>query len=307
MCVRMVETTQRAWRHSLRRSMAALILALVALLSVGCVDGSPTAHPSSTPTAHASPTASIAPLVGITPNAGVASLCGAAHGSPLGIAQVQVGQYDSWQVLSSDLPLKPQPVSVAKVLGNIALDTITVDIGLATPKAPATGTVCAITARIVAYQPLAAPIPNVTRACSYHAYTDPGGADYGGDCEPIAGPPASATVAFASDIPGTTINVPVQNDITPGTPAVFPAPNGTAAHIWVSLHVPASGTYSVVFGLWQNQSGPTLLAAITEPFNLNATHEWSGIACTTASMQAQLPPPTNPPTSLLCPGAPPAA
>lgn len=292
--------THRGWR--LRRiEMIALGIALLCISA--CASGS---APPRGVRSTASPIPTMPALPAVTPDASVASACAGAGGSALGTGLIQVGAFDSWQALPSDLPLKPEPSSAVKITGNIALNAVTVDIGLKTPSSGAPGYICAVTARIVAYQPLAAPIPNVTRTCADHVYLDPGGPDYGGDCGGVlAGPPATANIAFAASAPGTTISVPIKSDVTAGKPAAFPSPDGRSSHAWIGLRVPASGIYTFVIGLWQDASGPALRVAVQDTFNLDATHEWSGLACALPSMQAQLPPPTNPPTSLLCPGGPP--
>ena len=292
-------------RRRMRSRWRGAVIILVALTAMGCVSGCANA-PTVILLPAPSPTATMPALPAVTPNAAIASICAGNGGSSLGIEQVQVGTLDSWQALPNDLPLKPEPVSVAGVTNNIALNVITVDVALSMPVPSASGSICAVTARIIAYQPLAAPIPNVTHTCSDHAYQDPGGPDYVGPCGGFAtGPPASADIAFASSLPGTTITMPIESDLTPGRPATFPSPDGRSADVWIGLRVPVSGIYTVVFGFWQNASGPSLRVEMREEFNLNAAREWSGQACTLSSMQALLPPPTNPPTLLLCPGGPP--
>lgn len=303
----LTSTTRRRPRASGRvgRQLARALVASLAcaLLLAGCASGSTgtQAKPTTTP----APTATVPPLPTIIPNGRVRAACGGASGAALSIGRVQVGQFDAWQELPSTLQLAPQPTSVAKVIGNLALKTVTVDLGLAGATDAAPGYVCAVTVAIRAYAPLPMPIPNVIRTCSDHAYLDPGGPDYGGDCGVITGPPASAAVVFSASAVGTVVTVPVANAADASKPARFPTSDGRAPHIWITFTVPASGSYTFVAGLWQDQAGPTIRAEVTERFNLDAVHEWSGQACTSQSMQAQLPPPTSPPTPLLCPGAPP--
>jgi hypothetical protein len=76
--------------------------------------------------------------------------------------------------------------------------------------------------------------------------------------------------------------------------------------IGIALTVAEPGVYTFVVGLWQDRTGPAARAEVSERFDPNAAHEWSGQACTAADMQAQLPSTTNPPTPLLCPGPSPA-
>lgn len=296
------------WFHLFRR-LGVVGIALAALLAAGCAGESSEgrARTGATPTAPASAPAVTAPaLTGVPFSADAASVCTGPAGAALTIGDVRVGAFDAWQVLPATLPLRPEPVSVAVVSGNVALNAVTVDIGLtsASPATPAY--LCAVTARIVAFQPLAAPMPNLIRACSDHPYLDPGGADYGGDCGTELGPPATAAIHFAAATPGSTTTVPVHSSAGPGQKATFPSPDGRAARIGVLLAVPASGTYTFVVGLWQDRAGPAHTLRVSETFNLDVAHEWSGQFCTTPAMQALLPPPADPPTPLLCPGSPPA-
>lgn len=254
-------------------------------------------------------TATTSPLTGVTPVAQARRGCASSGGSPLSIAQVQVGTWDAWQQLPSDLPLKPLPTSVAKDIGDLALNAVTVEVDIATTTSSAPGYVCAVTVRMLSYQPLAAPVSNITRNCSDHAYLDPGGPDYAGNCGFVAAPAATATAAFAQSVPGATITMPIQNAAAPGQPAAFPPPGAGASKLWLTLKVAASGHYTFVIELWQDTSGPVLpalTATASETFVLDAAHEWTGLRCADPTMQARLPPPTNPPTPLLCPGAPPA-
>jgi hypothetical protein len=62
----------------------------------------------------------------------------------------------------------------------------------------------------------------------------------------------------------------------------------------------AAGIYSFAVSLVM-ESG-TLALAPTDPVLLApVAHKWNGEACTTAAMQAQIPPATNPPTAYICP------
>jgi hypothetical protein len=62
-----------------------------------------------------------------------------------------------------------------------------------------------------------------------------------------------------------------------------------------------AGTYIFSFGLGVDGQAPVF--ALSSPPTLLAppAHEWNGQACTSAAMQAQIPPATNPPTFYICP------
>jgi hypothetical protein len=287
-----------------RPALLALAIALAGL-AAACAPGNSNEQATRTSVPAPTPTATVPPLTDVTPGPATLAACAGQAGSRLSIVSTQVGPYDSWQELPSDLPLRPEPISVAKVVGNLALSTITVNIALTTPPASAPGYICAVTVRLVAFAPLPAPLPNVTRNCSDHAYFDPGGPDYGGDCGVVAGPPATASVAITGTMPGTTVTEPIANAEAPNRPAAFPSPDGRASAVWLTLKVPTSGQYAFIIGLWQDASGPRLEAEAADTFDLSPAHEWTGQACAEPAMQAQLPPPTNPPTLVLCPGPPP--
>lgn len=283
--------------------MVTILMGTLAIsLLMGCAVG---ASPDATPSAHSpTPTATMPPLPGVTPDAQIRQACPRETGSPLGIADVQVGAYDSWQELPADLPLKPEPVSVAKVVGNLALNQVTVDVAPKPPANAAPGHICAATVRVVSFELLPGS-PNVTRSCSDHAYLVPGGPDYGGDCGFTTAPAATAAIILPASALGTTVSVPVANAAAPGQPAAIPPVDGSSPRVWLSLRVPASGRYGFVVGLWQDASGPSLTAAVSEVFDVNVAHEWNGQNCVSPQMQAQLPPPTDPPTPVFCPGGPP--
>jgi len=75
----------------------------------------------------------------------------------------------------------------------------------------------------------------------------------------------------------------------------------------IYIVVPVAGTYTVSISLWQDRSGPTVtMSDVTDTLLFKqALHEWGGQACTTPDMQALLPPPTDLPAPLICPGPPP--
>jgi hypothetical protein len=64
-----------------------------------------------------------------------------------------------------------------------------------------------------------------------------------------------------------------------------------------------SGTYGFTFGLAFDGSAPAFVSPMPPIFLAPIAHTWSGDACKTAAMQAQIPPDTNPPTYYLCPNA----
>ncbi|HEV2239288.1 MAG TPA: hypothetical protein VGR57_21710, partial [Ktedonobacterales bacterium] len=92
-------------------------------------------------------------------------------------------------------------------------------------------------------------------------------------------------------------------------PAQVPPPPEMAppvTYMAVTIKVPQPGTYTFGFTFWQDSSGPTVSSvnAVEEFAGGQFLHEWGGGQCTSATMQAQLPPPTDPPTHLICPGPP---
>lgn len=61
------------------------------------------------------------------------------------------------------------------------------------------------------------------------------------------------------------------------------------------------GYYTFSFGIGVDCMAPVFAA--TSPATLldTAARQWTGAACMTAAMQAQIPPATNPPTYYICP------
>jgi hypothetical protein len=105
-----------------------ILVVVVAAVVTGCASGGSSQGAAPSPTAVASPTATMPALPDVTPGAGALAACAGAGGTPLSLGQIVVGPFDSWQELSSDLPLKPELVTTAAVIGNLALSGITVDV-----------------------------------------------------------------------------------------------------------------------------------------------------------------------------------
>jgi hypothetical protein len=120
-------------------------------------------------------------------------------------------------------------------------------------------------------------------------------------------------VTLASSSAGSaaiaSVNAFLSSGADPNHPALIPnvADLRSRPYLGINIVVPVAGTYTLAISLWQDRSGPTVTVPdVTDVFLLKQVlHEWGGAACTTPDMQALLPPPTDPPTQLICPGPPP--
>lgn len=289
------------------------------------------------PTVSATATSTLAPTATTVPTAtslpAGASTCGENGGTPLSVSAIRftragTGDIDYSERLADDLALRPQVAgNVAYVLGTpvntnvpgVALKDLGVfDLTIPAPSASQPGYICAVTVRIVSFQPLPGPATNVYHPCVGQSYADPGGWYPSSACTASQIPAGSGTVTLPNANAGTTATGAITGTPVNGQPsnqpAVEPPPPGNAdqlppppTDVVVGVKVPQAGTYTFAISLWQDRSGPSItMPDVTLQFLFGrALHEWSGEACTRADMQSQLPPPTNPPTRLICPGPPP--
>jgi hypothetical protein len=220
------------------------------------------------------------------------------------------GGGDEGQRLPDDLALKPQVLTSSLYgeqlnLGQHALARVT----FAPPPAGQPGTICRVTVTIDAFRPLLAPVPNVTVPCVDQFYRVPGGWEPSTACAAGALGAGYGAVAFTATAVGTQATAAIQaaqlnptDPVQAGQVTSQQAQFG-AAFVSVPLTVPQAGTYTFSLAFWQDRSGPSITApAATETFALGQVgEEWGGYPCTTSAMQAQLPPPTTPPTQVICP------
>jgi hypothetical protein len=270
-----------------------------------------------TPTASAPATASsTASVASATPASGAdpAAFCGSAGGAGVTIAGARIGLDEPLAVsthterLPDNTPLKPQVLDQVRFSGEVEKGNWVL-FGLdATVPAGQHATVCGITARIVAFQLLVEAIPNIYIGCVDQFYRDPGGWTPTTACPGLPLPPAAGKVAFTSVAPGATasgiITDPHQQAPTSAAlPYPVQAPFGQYA-LMIGVTVPQPGTYTFSFGLWQDRSGPQYSgpSISAESIFTAALHEWGGQPCTAAAMRSQLPPPSNPPAEVICPG-----
>jgi hypothetical protein len=218
--------------------------------------------------------------------------------------------------LLDTLPLAPQVLAAAIDQGQISLtDATTVDASFTDPPAGQIGSICGVTVRIVAFQPFATPIPNVTWPCHDGFYDVPGGLGdpmNTGDCGGRPVEVGSAEATLTASTVGTTATSAVIDrwlgtPLQPGqTPPVPPVPPYAPDFVRVVIHVPQAGSYTFSLNFWQDDSGPTMAAPnVIEAISLGLiAHRWGAAACQAANMQAQLPPPPptgQPPLHVICP------
>ncbi|HEX8032736.1 MAG TPA: zf-HC2 domain-containing protein [Ktedonobacterales bacterium] len=306
-------------------AVAAVLLIALFAGTIYALHGRQGAQPtaSATATSTVAPTATIAPTA--TPLPSGASACGESGGTPLSVSKIHFARYGSADLyyyarLADDLALRPQITSdvVSNAPGVALKDNAIFDLEIPAPPASQPGYICAATVRIVSFQPLPGQATNVYRPCVGQNYYDPGGWNPSTACPASPIPAGSGTVTLPTADVGTSatgaISGYTSNFQPSNQPAVEPPPlNSDSSHspyptdVIVGIKVPQAGTYTFAIGLWQDRSGPSItMPDVTLQFLFGqALHEWSGEACTQADMQSQLPPPTNPPTRLICPGPPP--
>jgi hypothetical protein len=320
----------------MRQSFRWLSVLALAILLAGC--GTSTtrlsgtaATPTLLPTATPRPTATPSPTPKAVPQATLgadghpcyaSSVFPAARGANVGdfIAFAGLGNlaYPGSQ-LPEGLPLKPYKVPS---IGAGASNSLPVNPGigkgasgynlfLCNASTNASHTINSVTSRIASLIPYTGQL-NEHPACD-GPYARPGIS--GGGCgggDPIdmtlsAGFPAGA--AQGSTATATQDGTP--NPFKPWrfepavvTPLPITLAPGDGLVIKVTVDVPAaSGTYAFDFGFSVDGAAPVFIS--TSPVLLApVAHTWTGKACLTPAMQAQIPPDvTNPPTYYLCPNA----
>jgi hypothetical protein len=296
------------WGSVRSRQMTAVAALVTVCLLSACAAGPDAAGK---PTVTMTPSATLTPAPTATPVSDPMAVCTSDPGARVGVLLTHVGALDGgWQALPSNLALKPQPGALSldnQQNASLALKGVTLWAALGVRAGAATGNICAVTVKITSYHPLSAPIPNVTRTCSDLPWVNPGGVETGGDCGAFGGAGGRADLAFASTAVGTSVSVALHdlNNLQSMQPVQVSADSNQQAGVFAHVEVPASGTYTFSIGIWQDRSGPVVFATLQATFDVNARHEWSGRACATPAMQAQLPPPTSPPSTFICPGDPP--
>ncbi len=302
------------WSNGRSRLVQVALMLVVATLFSACanglgVAGKPAATITPLANATASPTLDSAPTA--TPVADPMAVCTGTPGARVSIQWTHIGALDGgWQALPSNLALKPQPGALSvdhQQNATLALKGVTLWMGLNGSAGGGAGYVCAVSVKIVSYKPLSAPIPNVTRTCSDLPWLNPGGVETGADCGAGGRVIGRADLTFTSNAAGASASSAFHDVNNPQStePLQAPASGSQQASVWVHIKVPASGTYVFRVGIWQDRSGPVVFTTLTATFVVDALHEWSGQACVAPAMQAQMPPPSNPPSIFICPGDPP--
>jgi hypothetical protein len=300
-----------------RRAGIGLVLLLAMLSACGhsaqrtaTLSPTATATPTPTATATATPTAALV----------VPALCGTDGGSP--VTASGAGPHDAihslrFEHLPDEWTLIPHPFPMDMwfqypevTVGSSVPLSIYPSIGTATQP----GIICGMTVRIKDFQPLPGSVPNVYHWCVDQVYLDPGGFHPSTACPAFHAPAGEGGLTLPSSVVGTTVTANINGlksdySLDLDHPAQIPNDvNGQLRpYLGIGIVVPAAGTYTLEISLWQDSSRPTVtMPDVTETLLLNqALHEWGGQQCTTPDMQALLPPPTDPPTPLICPGPPP--
>jgi hypothetical protein len=300
------------WTSRTPRVFAVALAGALLMSLSACGNASTTAKVVSSPTAISTPTATPTPAL-IAP-----ALCGTDGGSPVsvtgaGTSGIYAADFehlpDEWTLTPHSFPRDTQYPAVT--IGSGVLLYIYPSIGTATQP----GIICGVTVRIKAFQALSGPVPNVYHECVDQVYLDPGGYHPSTACPAFPAPSGEAgLLTLPSSAVGSTVTAPMdglRSDFSPDPnhPAqILNDMNGQLRpYLGIDIEVPVAGTYTFAISLRQNRTGPTVtMSDVTDMLLFKqALHERGGGPCTTPGMQAQLPPPTNPPTQLICPGPPP--
>jgi hypothetical protein len=221
---------------------------------VGWAVASPTetASPLATSTATATVTDTLGPTA--TPSVTVTydgpippdprTVCKPQGGPPLTAMASNVvtfGGGEEGQLLPSSLQQKPQVLTDSLEQGRISFtDATTVAQSFSALPAGQIGYVYGVTVRIVAFSPIATPVPNATMPCHDDFYTQPGGFQGTGDCGGVQGPVGSGEVTFAAATVGATATSSVidRYEGVPLQPGQEPPPAQTQANMWIVIHAP---------------------------------------------------------------------
>lgn len=306
------------WGSSSRMLPAVVSLAMLAMLLAGCDTSSRAKADAPTPTATSLPVATATPML-VAP-----SVCTENGGAQLSVTKEYLrngsgpGEPEGTR-LPDNLTLRPQIVADSLDTGHLSLrDNTAAFFDFSQPPSGQTGYICGVTLRIESFQPLPAAVRNVTATCADQWYEVPGGWLPSTACAAAPLPAGGGSATFTSSQVGTTATASVTAPTLPPSDSIRPGqepssldarggcgPTGHCSTVMsVGIKVPTAGTYTFSVSFWQDRSGPSVTAPnITETFALGQVQrEWGGEQCKAAEMQAQLPPPTDPPTRVICPG-----
>lgn len=229
-----------------------------------------------------------------------------------------------WEQLPDPLALKPQVASQVTpvAMGGIGASVV-IDATFNAPPASQPAYVCGVTVRVVSFQPLIGQATNVYHECVGQTYAVPGGFHPSTACPAGPQPAGLGSVTFASSAVGAEASSSITYQPPPGPPGTPQPGAGQPAQIpqptseiggpgsccapndfVVKINTPQPGIYMFAVSFWQTSAGPTVTGPnVTAMFLFGqAQHEWGGQPCTQPAMQSQLPPATNPPTQVICPG-----
>lgn len=312
----------KASSHARTRTLHLALIVLVCALLMACGQG--TGHSASVAkvTSAATPTATVpATPTAVTHTA--PDVCTSTSGAALSLQetlQQTIASHASadrggWERLPDDLALKPQILSqiIPTAYADYA-DSTYLNLAVNPPPDQQIGYICGVTLRIVSFQPLTSPATNIYQPCVAQTYYDPGGFHPPTSCRAHPIPGGGATLSLDPSAVGTEVTVPVRSFVEDSTTHAF-VPSSSAgvfdhSHMELSIGFKAlqAGTYTFVLNFWQDRSGPTITteSASVQFLFQQATREWGGSYCQSSDMQAQLPPPADPPLQVICPGGAPS-
>lgn len=318
----------------MRPSFRWLSALALAILLAGC--GTSTtrlsgkaATPSSLPTATPKPTATPSPTSTPTATSGVAfrrcrqsnARPGSVTVSDIVVSPANLGALAyPGEKLPDNTPLKPillasagsDPSFTITPVVNPHLRDSGLSFGVCNASPTTAHTITSVSGKLMTAVPYAGQL-NEWDPCT-GAYTR--STTVGGGCGGGEGPTDEGVLASfpAGSEPGTMVTTtqqdwvawrPYGNEPQQMGPLPLSLAPGEGLLIRISIDFPsASGTYTFNVGVSVDGGQPGFVSAGPEMFLAPIVHAWSGKACLTPTMQAQIPPDvTNPPTYYLCPNA----
>jgi hypothetical protein len=272
--------------------------------TAGVVPAGQTATPS--PAAQATPTAisngeTPTPPATPTPPPSNGAACTSTDGPTLAYQDAPRLYFVYDTLLPDNLPLKPltsqeAPAGDKVVAGN----QVTLTLTLKQPSAPQTLAVCKVTLELANFSPLPSSSANIWNVCD-GVYLNPGGPQ-GGGCGGGGDNDGTANLSFPTPQTGASATA----NVTQGNNQPGRITSNSSGAILVNVLFAAPGIYTFKIGLWSDASGPQFNGQTINMtvFDGQFGHRWGSNQCTTADMQALLPPPSNPPGEFICPGAP---
>jgi len=217
--------------------------------------------------------------------------------------------------LPDDLPLKPLVVSQGgsefpvEPVTNPGTSVGGWDFALCNTSTSASHRLDGVSVRINALVPRAAPVNEWPSCGGTYSRSGPLGHGCGGGDPRDVNLHASFVAGASEGASAAAMQVGEPNSFRPfkfepvqmtSLPITLGPGDGLVINVTFDLPSP-SGTYTFGFGVAEDGSTPGYVSTAEPVLLASVAHNWTGDACLTPAMQAQIPPATNPPSYYLCP------